>query len=60
MNKTPRSEVSASLRDLIAGTNRLPWTHVIFVYRAVNVQSEAGAQRSQKSGPKGVGSGFVY
>ena len=29
MQKTPRSEVSASLRDLNSGSNRLPWTEVI-------------------------------
>lgn len=29
MQKAPRSEVSASLRDLNSGSNRLPWTEVI-------------------------------
>lgn len=28
--KAPRSEVKASLRDLTSGSNRLPWTGVIF------------------------------
>jgi hypothetical protein len=29
VQKAPRSEVSASLRDLNSGSNRLPWTEVI-------------------------------
>ena len=31
MGETPRSEVSASLRDLTGGSNRLPWTEVILL-----------------------------
>ena len=35
MQKAPRSEVSASLRDLNSGSNRLPWTEaIVFVTSA--------------------------
>ena len=30
MQKAPRSEVSASLRDLNSGSSKLPWTSIIF------------------------------
>ena len=43
--KTPRSEVSASLRDLNSGSNRLPWTRVI-----VSVTLASG-QRAVVIGP---------
>ena len=59
MNKAPRSEVSASLRDLIAGSKRLPWTRVIFMHRAVNVQRAADSLGSPKSSRSGIGSGVV-
>ena len=38
MQKTPRSEVSASLRDLNSGSNRLPWTEVILFGTLANDQ----------------------
>lgn len=43
--KAPRSEVSASLRDLNSGSNELPWTEVI-----VSVTSASG-QRAVVIGP---------
>jgi len=46
--KAPRSEVSASLRDLNSGSNRLPWTRVI-----LSVTSTSG-QRVVVIGPGGV------
>src|SRR5271154_4304265 len=36
--KTPRSEVSASLRDLNSGSNRLPWTEVILLVTSASGQ----------------------
>ena len=45
MQKTPRSEVSASLRDLNSGGNYLPWTEVI-----LSVTSASG-QRVVHIGP---------
>lgn len=45
MQKAPRSEVSASLRDLNSGSNRLPWTRVI-----LSVTSASG-QRAVIMGP---------
>jgi hypothetical protein len=36
--ETPRSEVNASLRDLTSGSNRLPWTRVIFFGTSANGQ----------------------
>ena len=45
MQKTPRSEVSASLRDLNSGSNRLPWTRVIVFVTSASVQ------RAVDSGP---------
>jgi hypothetical protein len=38
VQKTPRSEVSASLRDLNSGSNRLPWTEVILFVRSASGQ----------------------
>ena len=38
MQKAPRSEVSASLRDLNSGSKRLPWTEVIVLVTSVSVQ----------------------
>jgi hypothetical protein len=38
LEETPRSEVSASLRDLNSGSNRLPWTRVIFFGTSANGQ----------------------
>jgi hypothetical protein len=38
MLKTPRSEVSASLRDLYIGSNELPWTTVIVLVPSANGQ----------------------
>src|SRR6266404_525889 len=43
--RTPRSEVSASLRDLNSGSNELPWTRVI-----LSVTSASG-QRAVVIGP---------
>ena len=45
VQKAPRSEVSASLRDLNSGSNRLPWTEVI-----LSVTSASG-QRAVIIGP---------
>ena len=45
VQKAPRSEVSASLRDLNSGSNRLPWTRVI-----LSVTSASG-QRAVLIGP---------
>jgi hypothetical protein len=45
VQKAPRSEVSASLRDLNSGSNRLPWTRVI-----LSVTSASG-QRAVIIGP---------
>jgi hypothetical protein len=45
VQKAPRSEVSASLRDLYSGSNRLPWTRVI-----LSVPSASG-QRVVLIGP---------
>lgn len=38
MQKTPRSEVSASLRDLNSGSKRLPWTEVIVLVTSARGQ----------------------
>ena len=38
MQKSPRSEVSASLRDLNSGSKRLPWTRVILSVTSVSGQ----------------------
>jgi hypothetical protein len=38
LEETPRSEVSASLRDLNSGSSRLPWTKVIFYGTSANGQ----------------------
>jgi hypothetical protein len=38
VQKTPRSEVSASLRDLNSGSNRLPWTEVILFVTSASGQ----------------------
>ena len=38
MEKTPRSEVDASLRDLTGGSNRLPWTIIILFGTSANGQ----------------------
>ena len=43
MQKTPRSEVSASLRDLNSGSNRLPWTRVILSVTSASVQRAVGS-----------------
>ena len=48
MQKAPRSEVSASLRDLNSGSNRLPWTEVILFV------TSASGQRVVISGPGAV------
>ena len=45
MEETPRSEVDASLRDLNSGSNRLPWTRVIFF------GTSASGQRAVIIGP---------
>jgi hypothetical protein len=45
VQKTPRSEVSASLRDLNSGSNRLPWTEVILLV------TSASGQRAVIIGP---------
>lgn len=36
--KAPRSEVDASLRDLNIGSNKLPWTNIIFYGTSANGQ----------------------
>jgi len=41
VQKAPRSEVSASLRDLNSGSNRLPWTEVILLVISVSGQRDA-------------------
>lgn len=38
MQKAPRSEVSASLRDLNSGSSKLPWTSIIFHGTSASVQ----------------------
>src|ERR1700733_13033084 len=38
VQKAPRSEVSASLRDLNSGSSKLPWTSIIFYGTLANVQ----------------------
>ena len=38
LEETPRSEVNASLRDLNSGSNRLPWTRIIFYGTSTNGQ----------------------
>lgn len=55
--QTPRSEVNASLRDLIVGSKRLPWTLVILSQRSVNVQRD-----SDWTGPRSARlvSGIVF
>ncbi len=45
MQRAPRSEVSASLRDLNSGSNRLPWTEVILFV------TSASGQRAVIIGP---------
>jgi hypothetical protein len=45
VQKTPRSEVGASLRDLNSGSNRLPWTRIILSVTSASVQ------RAVDSGP---------
>jgi hypothetical protein len=37
--ETPRSEISASLRDLYSGSKWLPWTSIIFLDRLPSGQS---------------------
>ncbi len=46
--KAPRSEVSASLRDLNSGSSKLPWTNIIFYGTSVS------GQRVVIIGPGGV------
>jgi hypothetical protein len=43
VEKTPRSEVSASLRDLNSGSKWLPWTEVIVFVTSANVQRAVGS-----------------
>ena len=38
VQKAPRSEVSASLRDLNSGSNKLPWTSIIFYVTSASGQ----------------------
>jgi len=38
VQKAPRSEVSASLRDLNSGSSKLPWTSIIFHVPSASVQ----------------------
>ena len=45
MQKAPRSEVSASLRDLNSGSSTLPWTSIIFY------GTSARGQRAVSIGP---------
>jgi hypothetical protein len=43
VQKTPRSEVDTSLRDLNSGSKWLPWTEVIVFVTSANVQRAVGS-----------------
>ena len=60
LNKAPRNEVDASLRDLIVGSKELPWTQVIFKHSSVNGQMEANFRRLRSHGSSSMANVGVF